>query len=166
MQSLTNYGLKTIDSWDFERNSIRYRAFVAPDESTALTEFGHYDAAAVRAFKKGEWRFVGCIVIPLMDGVDPEATGRSRWSLEWRDRDGLMAEIVPSIADDVRGNLKFLHAVLGAALAVADPAAVPSSPLDGAVCDCPPRCSRHFPESTECKCTADVHFCDCGDTVA
>jgi hypothetical protein len=161
MQSLETYGLKTIDSWDFERNSIRYRALVAPDDSTTLTEFGHYDAAAVRAFKKGEWRFVGCIVVPIMDGVDPEATGRSRWSLEWKDRDSLMAETVPSIADDVRANLKFLYAVLGGIFEIADPA---PSPLASS-CDCPPRCRQHFPASPECKCTSDVHFCDCGDAV-
>jgi hypothetical protein len=121
--------LSAIDSWQFTSEGITYRVEITPDDVFPITEFDGCDAATIEAHGKGEWRFVNCVVIPLISGTDPNSMGRSTWTLEWgsvpvlnpdgtvttteKDRDYFMAHHVPDIADSVRANLKFLYAVLG-----------------------------------------------------
>lgn len=77
-----------IDSVTVERNGIGYRIDLHEDDRTTPAHADCYDAADVEAWKKDEWRYVGIIVTPVIDGMDLESCSVDLWSLEYGEAPG------------------------------------------------------------------------------
>ena len=120
-----------IDTRLIQVSGIKYRVDLDPDDEANPREYDtdtYYSPEAIAEFDRGDWRYVGVTVTPVIDGFDSDAVSDSLWAVEYGrsarwvsdtlpDGDIGMDQIVtvhpvPGMIPEVRASLRKLHAAL------------------------------------------------------
>lgn len=109
------YTLETTTVEDAEVPALSYRIDVVPDDDSRPEETDALDEADVAAWKADEWRYVGVMVTPVIEGIgDLDESSSDLWGVEFGtlpnvpsiDLDQPVKQYpVPDLIEDVRANL-------------------------------------------------------------